>query len=69
MSDTNASSNTLEQLTVSEKLVYHALADEKGRPVDIAQIAKKCHLTDLQVIVAIQLLMHKKMLPTDRILF
>lgn len=58
----------LASLTSSKKLVYGVLVKGVAKTDDLAKIAKLCNLTDLQVIVSIQLLIHKRMLPTDAIL-
>jgi hypothetical protein len=63
------SQSQLEKLSSAEKLVHHVLSSGTTKSSDIAHIARLCKLTDLQVIVAIQLLLHKKMLPTEKLLF
>jgi hypothetical protein len=56
-------------LTTVEQMVYNVLSEHDGLTMGISEIAKQCRLTEVQVIVAIQLLTHKKLLPTDKILF
>jgi hypothetical protein len=53
----------IEQLSAVERMVYDALARSRSEYHDIYQIAKECKLTELQVMVSIQLLIHKKLLP------
>jgi hypothetical protein len=53
----------IEQLSVVERMVYEALERSCSEYYDIYQIAKECKLTELQVMVSIQLLIHKKLLP------
>jgi hypothetical protein len=50
----------LDQLSSTEELVYRAIA--KGN-YDKVEIAKECRLSDLELKVALQLLVHKEMLP------
>jgi hypothetical protein len=53
----------IEQLSAVERMVYDALKRSCSEYHDIYQIAKECKLTELQVMVSIQLLIHKKLLP------
>jgi hypothetical protein len=53
----------IEQLSAVEKMVYEALSRSNSEYHDIYLIAKQCKLTELQVMVSIQLLIHKKLLP------
>jgi hypothetical protein len=57
-----------KQLSSAEKLVYDVLVNQSAKADELSQIAKLCNLTELQVVVAIQLLMHKKILPTEQLL-
>jgi hypothetical protein len=52
-----------EQLSAVERMVHDALTRSRSEYHDIYQIAKECKLTELQVMVSIQLLIHKKLLP------
>ncbi|WP_123040490.1 hypothetical protein [Cohnella candidum] len=54
----------LSSLSLSELMVYNALIKMDER-TDISKIAKECRLTDLQVVVALQLLIHKNLIPSD----
>lgn len=63
-----ASIKKLDQLSSVEKLVNQVLANGHAKSDDLATIAKMCKLTDLQVVVAIQLLIHKKILPSEQFL-
>jgi hypothetical protein len=58
----------LDALSKTEFLVYQVLINRNARSHDVGKIAKLCSLTDLQVIVAIQLLVYKGVLPTEEIL-
>jgi hypothetical protein len=52
-----------DQLSAVERMVYEALARSCTEYYDIYLIAKECKLTELEVMVSIQLLIHKKLLP------
>jgi hypothetical protein len=53
----------IEQLSAIEKMVYDALSRNSSEYHDIYLIAKECNISELQVMVSIQLLIHKKLLP------
>jgi hypothetical protein len=65
MNQTRMSENPgtdIEQLSAIERMVYEALLRSSSEFPDIYLIAKECNLTELQVMVSIQLLIHKKLL-------
>jgi hypothetical protein len=62
------SDGELEELTRSERSVYKVLAKGFAKSEDVDKIAKFCKLTEPQVKVAIQLLKHKQILPTEKLI-
>jgi hypothetical protein len=57
-----------KNLTDIERYVLNVLESGAAKSNDLTKIAKLCHVTEVQVMVALQLLIHKKMLPTKEIL-
>ncbi|WP_133253972.1 hypothetical protein [Paenibacillus xerothermodurans] len=55
--------NHFKKLSIAEKRVFDAIANGDAPSQDVGKLADVCHLSDLQVNIALKLLTYKDLLP------